>query len=180
MRNKNGKTKTKGLIGMTSYSLMIKRPYEEISVKDICEKAGVSRMSFYRYYNKKDDIFVDYCDERFEEFYSLITTKKVFETGKELTLEIFKFIQKYYRQIKILTMANKEFMLLDQLNSYTKYVVSNLKTEYLLANKNNPVFAYCIAGGLFNVIMFWVRSGMKNTPEEMNEMLYKLIDGRVF
>ena len=180
MKNKNGKTKTKGLIGMSLYSLMLKRPYEEISVKDICEKAGVSRMSFYRYYNKKDDIFVDYCDERFEEFYTLITTRKKFETGKELTLEIFRFIQKYYRQIKILTMANKEFMLLDQLNSYTKYVVSNFKTEYLLSNKNNPVFAYFIAGGLFNVIMFWVRSGMKNTPEEMNEMLYKLIDGRIF
>ena len=62
--------KTKDNISLAVYVLMLKRPYEEISVKEICERAGVSRMSFYRYYNNKEDIFVDYCDERFEDFYS--------------------------------------------------------------------------------------------------------------
>ena len=69
MSNRKAKNKTKGLISLALYSLLLRKNYEDISVKEICERAGVSRMSFYRYYNKKDDIFVDYCDARFEEFY---------------------------------------------------------------------------------------------------------------
>ena len=69
MRKAKRKTNTKDLISLALYALMHKCEYDEISVKDICAKAGVSRMSFYRYYRMKDDIFITYCDERFESTY---------------------------------------------------------------------------------------------------------------
>ena len=173
MKSKNGRNKTKGLISLALYSLMLRHPYDEISVKDICEKAGISRMSFYRYYSKKDDIFVDFCDERFEEFYESINVKQI-TTLNQFSLEVFRYIKKYGRQISILSMANKEFMLLDQLNSYAKYIISNMKADFFKEQKNNPIFAYFMAGGLFNVTMHWVKNGLRNSPEEMNEMLYRL------
>lgn len=167
------KSSTKGLISLAVYSLMLKTEYDQITVKDICTRAGVSRMSFYRYYNKKDDIFVDYCDERFEEFYDAITAQKI-TSIQEFTLEMFRFIKKYSRQLKILKMAHREFMLLDQLNSYAKYVISNFKSDYLKEQKNNPIFATFMAGGLFNVLSYWINSDMHATPEEMNDMLYRI------
>ncbi len=173
MSNKKMKMKTKNLISLALYSLMHRQPYDEISVKDICDKAGVSRMSFYRYYNKKDDIFVDYCDERFEEFYERIKVTPNLSL-KLFTLEMFKYIKKYYRQIKVLVDAKKEFLLLDQLNSYARYVISNLGSNLLKEQKNNPVFAFFMSGGLFNVIMYWINTEMRTTPEQMNDMLYQI------
>lgn len=173
MNSRAGRNKTKGLISLALYSLMIKHSYDEISVKDICAKAGVSRMSFYRYYSKKDDVFVDFCDERFEEFYSNLDYSKV-TTISDFSLEMFKYINKYYRQLKVLSKANRQFMLLDQLNSYARYIISNTKIDFFKEQKNNPIYAYFMAGGLFNVIMYWLDSGMKVSPEEMNEMLYRL------
>ena len=169
------KNKTKGLIALTVYYLMFKKDYEEISVKEICEKAGISRMSFYRYYSKKDDIFVDYCDDRFEEFYNEVHSAPDI-TLKEFTYKMFAFIQKYKRQIKVLRKANREFMLLDQLNSYAKYIISSTQSNYLKEQKNNPIFASFMAGGLFNVIKFWIDGNMSTTPEQMNEMLYSIVD----
>lgn len=173
MNSRSGKNKTKNLISLALYSLMLRHPYDEISVKDICEKAGVSRMSFYRYFSKKDDIFLDFCDERFEEFYTEINKSNVV-TINEFSLGVFRYIKRYGRQINVLIMANKEFMLLNQLNSYAKYIISNMKTDYFMEQKNNPIFAYFMAGGLFNVTMFWVKNGFKASPEEMNDMLYRL------
>lgn len=170
--------KTKDNISLAIYALMLKRPYEEISVKEICERAGVSRMSFYRYYNNKEDIFVDYCDERFEDFYSSISSIKDF-TIRQFTLELFKYIKKYSRPIAVLFKANKDFLLLDQLNSYAKYIVSNLKSDFMKQQKNNPLFPYFLAGGLFNVFVYWINNDMKYTPEEMNEMLYSIVDTNI-
>ena len=172
------KNKTKGLIALTVYYLMFKKDYEEISVKEICEKAGISRMSFYRYYSKKDDIFVDYCDDRFEEFYNEVHSNPDL-TLKEFTYKMFAFIQKYKRQIKVLRKANREFMLLNQLNNYAKYLLSNTKNNEVLERKNNPMYAPFMAGGLFNIVMLWLDSSDPTlTPERLNEMLYEIAPGK--
>lgn len=167
------KIPTKALISLALYALMRKMDYEEITVKDLCMRAGVSRMSFYRYFSKKDDIFIDFCDDRFEEFYGEIVDKEV-RSLAEFTLEMFRYIKKYSRQIKVLQMARREFLLLDQLNNYAKYTISNLRANYLLEQKDNPIFAYFMAGGLYNVIIYWLNSNLKATPEELNFMLYKM------
>ena len=62
----NRKHSTKDYITIALYYLMSKKDYESTTVTDICNKARVSRMSFYRYFNNKEDIFINYCDERFE------------------------------------------------------------------------------------------------------------------
>ena len=71
------KHSTKDYITISLYYLMSKFDYESISVTDICAKARVSRMSFYRYFNNKEDIFINYCDERFEEFFQIINDKHI-------------------------------------------------------------------------------------------------------
>ena len=172
VKNKK-RNNTKNLISLALYTLMHKYDYDEISVKDICKRAGVSRMSFYRYYRMKDDIFITYCDERFEEFYNNIKSIKDL-TINEFTLKMFKFIDKYRRQIKVLFQAHREFMLLDQLNSYTKYTISNLKSDHFTDQKNNPICTYFMSGGLFNVIVYWINNPNPSSPEKMNEMLYSI------
>ena len=172
------RNKTKGLIALAVYALMFKKDYDDISVKEICERAGISRMSFYRYYSKKDDIFVDYCDDRFEEFYEE-THRSNDLPIREFTYRMFAFIQKYKRQLKILKKANREFMLLNQLNNYARYLVANLKNAEVVERKNNPLFAPFVAGGLFNILMIWIDSEDQNlTPELLNTMLYDIIPSK--
>ena len=88
---------------------------------------------------------------------------------------MFKFIKRYARQLSVLQTAHREFMLLDQLNSYARYMIVNFRSEYLQEQKNNPVFAHFMAGGLFNVLKYWINSGMEASPEDMNNMLHQMV-----
>lgn len=50
--------------------LMDKKPYAEITVTDICKRAGVSRMAYYRNYASKDEILTRRLEDtlgRFED-----------------------------------------------------------------------------------------------------------------
>ena len=69
-------------------------------------------------------------------------------------------------------------MLLDQLNNYARYTISNLKNDFFVDQKNNPVYAFFMAGGLFNVIVYWINSPNPASPERMNEMLYEMVNLR--
>lgn len=40
-------------------SLVLERPYDDITVNDIIGRAGISRSTFYQHYKNKDDILAD-------------------------------------------------------------------------------------------------------------------------
>lgn len=173
--NKNqGGRRTKLLISLALYQLMFKQEYEDISVKDICDKARISRMSFYRYFTSKDDIFIDYCDERFEEFYNEIFSKPNL-SGEEFATALFTFIKKYSRQINILIKAHKEQLLSSQFINYANYIITTTKKNNGDASKANYIVAAFFAGGLFNAIMAWIQNGLRETPEDMTQIFKNLI-----
>ena len=61
-RHENNKM-AKEYIVSALISLMKNEDYGSISITDIAEKAGVSRMAYYRNYASKDDILNTYIDE---------------------------------------------------------------------------------------------------------------------
>ena len=165
---------SKDLISIAIYQLMYRLPYNKISVKLICEKAGVSRMSFYRHYSTKEDIFINFSDERFAEFY-----EKYME-NKDLSVETFTsnvvhYFKKYSRQIKILEKADKMSILITQFERYASYLMSHVKSMSLFRYKDNPLAVPYFAGGLFNVLVYWSKHNFKKSEKEMADLLEKLI-----
>ena len=54
--------KTKNNLYQTLIKLMSDRPFEEIKVSDICEKALVNRSTFYSHYSDKYELLSSYID----------------------------------------------------------------------------------------------------------------------
>ena len=46
------------------FILMRKKPFEEITITEISKLAGVSRISFYRNFDSKEDVLVKYIFEK--------------------------------------------------------------------------------------------------------------------
>ena len=172
----NRKHSTKDYITIALYYLMSKYDYESITVTDICAKARVSRMSFYRYFNNKEDIFINYCDERFEEFFALIREKKIDDVFSFL-LEIFLFLKKYARQVTVLKKAKKENLIVEKFTDYGSYLAKHID----LTIDNNPmanrIIATFLAGGTANILLLWFELGLDVPPKEMAEMAYNIFRG---
>ena len=50
------------LLEKTLLQTMAQQPYSEISVSFLCEEAGLSRKTFYRLFNNKDDVLTALID----------------------------------------------------------------------------------------------------------------------
>ena len=172
----NRKHSTKDYITIALYYLMSKYDYESITVTDICAKARVSRMSFYRYFNNKEDIFINYCDERFEEFFSSLKEKQISDMFSFL-LEIFLFLKKYARQVTVLKKAKKENLIVEKFTDYGTYLAKHID----LTIDNNPmanrIIAAFLAGGTANILLLWFELGLDVPPKEMAEMAYNIFRG---
>ena len=161
---------SKDLIAMSLYELLYKGiPLDKITVTSLCEKANVSRMSFYRSFNNVQDVIVTYCDDRFEEFFKIISEKML--TIEELLYEIFTFLRKYKRQFVLLAQYNLQTMLLDQLFYYVKYVSQKYSEQYELdiALSQNKFLIPALTGALYMVIIQWTRDNMSQSVDSVVE-----------
>lgn len=60
MSTSEDSARTKEYITEALFQLMNTMPYEKISIKELTEKAGVGRVTFYRHFESKDDIIIQY------------------------------------------------------------------------------------------------------------------------
>ncbi len=169
---------SKDLIAMSLYELLYKGiPLEKISVTELCQKANVSRMSFYRTFNNVQDVIISYCDDRFEEFFKIISVKKL--DIEQLIYEIFAFIKRYKRQFILLSNNNLQTMLIDQLYYYVKYVANTIapkadsKVEVIAKNKFFNAF---VSGGLYMIIDQWTKNQMEESVEEVTQEIFEMFN----
>ena len=162
------RAKSKQLIQLAFYQLLLKKDFEDISIKEICEKAGVSRMSFYRYYSTKEDVFIVFCDETFDSFFQQISHNPSL-TLKEMYILFFTNLKRYHREIDLLKKSQRETILLSQFEQYASYMAS--KMNFALHQNQNPFSIPFFSGGLFNVVMRWSNRNYIDTPEEMTEAM---------
>ncbi len=76
-------TKTINGIHDGMINLLKTKAYNDITVKDICEKSQISRTTFYTHYKTKDDFIYSYLNTLLKE------AKKKFLKSETLTQAIF-------------------------------------------------------------------------------------------
>ena len=164
--------------------LLEKKEYDFITVKEICEKAGVNRSTFYMHYDAKDDLLVEtmkYINARLlsDSNYDAIIPRSNDEKNFNLDevhlvpyLNTIKELKKIYRvlphkpHIFKKSNINKELYrnLCDKL--LRKYNIKNDEKEFAFAYFNYGVLA---------IIDKWVESDCEEDVYKIADLIIKLI-----
>ena len=179
MKQRDRTNLTKRLISLALYELLLKHDFDNVTISDICRKAGVSRMSFYRYYTTKDDIFIDFSDERFAEFFNDVVRYRT-PSLEEFLLGMFYYFKNYRRQLVLLIKSKKESILLRQLNSYVSYLIKGGKLSNISFDLINEYVIPFFAGGVYNSLLSWAEKDYLESPEEVSAKVLEILKGHVF
>ena len=149
--------------------LMERKELEEIHVKEIVERAGVSRMTYYRYFQNKEDILSFYMRYIFDAYMEQVETKhhNRFRSYEHI-LESLLFFKEYKNYAKCLYKAGMSGIMLKALNEYVERqpVFDAKKTT-----RSYPLYFY--AGALYNVYMQWVLEDTKTPANELALIISK-------
>lgn len=64
------------LMGQTLLELLKKKDFAYISVKELCQKAGVNRSTFYLHYESMNDLLDESMEETYSDFLEKWESKK--------------------------------------------------------------------------------------------------------
>ena len=84
------------------FILMRNKPFEEITITEISKLAGVSRISFYRNFDSKEDVLVKYLFEKSMDAFS----KYQAQSTQEKLIAMFKSIDHLHEVVDLLYQQN--------------------------------------------------------------------------
>ena len=161
---------TKECILTALLRLMEEKDYQSISITDITNLAGVSRMAYYRNYSGKEDILIKHLEDEERKIVNAFSNRTV-ASIRDIIYYVSYFIQENSKVIKAIYAAGLTHKLTDMLNEriYSYFPVSHQSVEGEFATK-------FYVGAILSVYRYWIDTGMQEPAENVTDLLCKLID----
>lgn len=142
-------------------ALLEDKAIEDISIRELCDHAGVGRASFYRNFNSKQDILSVHINQLFDEW------KSNWEKDNSLPLSlligmIFEHFEQHRDFYHLLNQRHLVYLLKDVILE-----IMELKPDLPKGEAYAKAFA---AYSLYGWIEVWFQRGMQESAEEMKQL----------
>ncbi|MBR1931894.1 MAG: TetR/AcrR family transcriptional regulator [Lachnospiraceae bacterium] len=158
-------------------ALLEKEKYAQITVKDICRKADLSRQTFYQIFESKDEVM----EYRFSELFSQFREKCSDFSDislKELACRFFEFFREQRDFVEVLSMNNMSYLLEQEFERYLPQIEIFRR---LNETEEYPDYSVCyVAGALSQILIHWYEKGMDIPVETIGALTEDIVTGRVF
>ncbi len=101
MKQEQKSKETKEKIFEAAKRILQKNGYENLSIKNICEEAGVSNGSFYHHFKTKDDLLSYYIEDQPSINPELLAMPKNKDEAKTAIVEVYLNYVKYCRELGV-------------------------------------------------------------------------------
>ena len=149
--------------------------FTEITIKDICREANLSRQTFYQIFESKEEIIAYHFEELFSAFrISCADFDGI--TLTELTRKFFSFFKQHADFIQVLTQNNMSYVLERQFEHYLPEIDLFRRIN---ETESFPDYTVCyIAGALCQILMHWYENKMDLSVDQIAAITEQIITGK--
>lgn len=176
--------RTRKLLNNALEELIAEKPYDEITVQEIAERADVGHRTFYRRYADKDALLVDVMGNALSEFQELLvipssflqTTDDPVSTAQENGRRLFEYVHKHERLFRVLFQARPivNQAILDLARQNTIHKLRELVNE-AESPIPFPIVANHLIASIVAMIRFWLDAEQPYSAEEMGKYLGRMV-----
>ena len=160
--------------------LLKKKPFDKITIADLTEDCGISRMAFYYHFKDIYDLVEWAC---VEDGKKALRDKKTYDTWQEGFAQIFEavlenkpFILNVYRSVSRERVENYLYALTYEL---IEGVVEEQSENLMVTEEQKKFIANFYKYSFVGVMLDWIKRGMKESPEEMAGLITVTMHGNV-
>lgn len=156
--------------------LMLRRNYEDLTVKDLCDEMALPRKSFYRYFSSKEGVLYALIDHTLADFFMMPTVGNKSRGTAIGDLDLYFLF--WYEKRELLDALHR---------SGLSGILAERATNFALQEGHMPrqfkkmrpdiqtlAMAFSITG-LMAMILQWHRSGFQLSPDEMTKLATEIL-----
>jgi AcrR family transcriptional regulator len=171
--------RTQQKLGMALMQLIQERPGEEITVKEVLDRASVGRSTFYLHFRDKEDLLFSQLEQFLEMFSTLLTARKEKSKRVVAVREMFEHVgeqQKLWRGLVASGSINDFFDLAQDF--FTRGIEVRLKELNGVPKGREGelrIRAVGLAGSLLSLMRWWLERGAKEPAAEMDRVFHAMV-----
>lgn len=153
-------------------TLMRQKKIDDIRIKELCRVAGVSRSTFHRNFESKEQVIELYFDSHFELLFERVESLSR-KTPNELYKYYFNFMMHHSELIHLLRINQREHILTQCMIEYLPYLMHHNIVLSLDVPTNYEVDY--LANGLSALTFSWESQNFEETPAQMANIFQLLL-----
>ena len=146
--------------------LLKQKDFSSISITDICNRAGTTRMSFYRNFESKEDIIRKWLQQQTDSFLERSGISYSNDTTEDYIIKLFTHLSNYKEEFTALYNSGLSHLVKDE---FDRVFLSIHQGEY------DDYKTFFHAGGIYNSFYLWMRNGFKESPQELAQKMEGLL-----
>ncbi len=169
--------RTRQLITEAMAELLQEKRYEDITVRNILDRADIGSSTFYAHYFDKEDVQASLIKQLFEQ----LLRQDLHRSGEREvvpSLELFRHIQQNSQQLQALIRSRSGEMLWEVVESTMSQMIEQSLTSTISAKRSCsvplPVVAYYLATAFLTLLKWWLIADMPYSPEQMDDFFWQL------
>ena len=143
--------------------LLETQEFSYISVKSICEKAGVNRSTFYLHYENTSDLLAE-------------TLQYILDSFTSCFVPYLEYIKKN-RRIYQAAFENKAYETDKKYSGLYTYILEPILGRFGFAEKDRKYVSAFYIRGITGIVNEWVEDGCKEAVSEMASLIIKVVIG---
>ena len=149
--------------------LALQYNYDDITITDICQEAGLSRKVYYRLFENKNDVLYALIDHALGGF-------EAYEPEKEPLYRFFTYWKEQKPLLDALDRSQCNALLMDRVVrfvlTYNPSSLTDVYPELLDWDRDTQMF---FIAGLYGMMLDWHVRGYDNSVEEISQSLMRLL-----
>ena len=150
--------------------MLLKKPLDKITIRDITEDCGISRMAFYYHFKDIYDLVEWAC---IEDASKALQGKKTYETWQEGLLQIFEAVQEnrpfILNAYRCISREQMERFLYQLTYGLIRGVVEEQSRGTAVSEEDKSFIAEFYKYSFVGVMLDWIRQGMSEDPAKIVE-----------
>lgn len=164
------------LIENTLLDMMRRKPYDEITVTDICLELNMPRKAFYRYFDDKDSTLRGMIAHTLNEFRSAPTDMS---EPRYLKKEISAFFMFWYNHRELMTVLDKNGRLSEIMDLSLSFPLETIVSmKKLLPDEEDgmreKIYRFAI-GGLISIVFEWFRDDFRMPIDDVARLAVRVL-----
>lgn len=160
-------------------ALMHEKPFDEITVQHVLDRAKVGRSTFYTHFVGKEDLFVTDVDDFFQMMAGQLSRKGETSNRVAAVRELFAHAAEMREFLAALVASGRihDVMQLAQ-GHYAKGIEQRLAVlpqAKTIGSAARAAISQALAGAMLSLLLWWLDRGASASPEQMDAVFHHLV-----
>jgi len=159
--------------------LMQEKPFRDIQITEIADRAQVARPTFYLHFRSKEELLLSQVEIVFAEFLTelSITISAGNYDRQKYSILIFKYWERNAETLRMVLQADLHEAFRERLRKYFSLAISQLTSREEESKADEQTREFIIdfeSGGAYQLLTQWIALGMPYSAEQMGSLFYQL------